>query len=219
MNKLLDQFKYLNPKDPGTWPALPKLLALIAILVALVAGGYVADWQGQVDELAAGAEQEAKLKEEYKGKKQSAVNLDLYRQQLREIDSSFGALLKQLPNKSQMDALLVDINQAGLGRGLQFELFKPAPQETMKDFYAELPVSVRVTGGYHDMGQFASDIAQLSRIVTLNDIVIGPAAGKDGSVLAMDTIAKTFRYLDEEEVAKQKKAAAKSPAKGGAAKK
>jgi type IV pilus assembly protein PilO len=219
MNKLLDQFKYLNPKDPGTWPALPKLLALIAILVALVAGGYVADWQGQVDELAAGAEQEAKLKEDYKGKKQSAVNLDLYRQQLREIDSSFGALLKQLPNKSQMDALLVDINQAGLGRGLQFELFKPAPQETMKDFYAELPVSVRVTGGYHDMGQFASDIAQLSRIVTLNDIVIGPSAGKDGSVLAMDTIAKTFRYLDEEEVAKQKKAAAKSPAKGGAAKK
>ena len=219
MNKLLDQFKYLNPKDPGTWPALPKLLALIAILVALVAAGYVADWQGQVDELAAGAEQEAKLKEDYKGKKQSAVNLDLYRQQLREIDSSFGALLKQLPNKSQMDALLVDINQAGLGRGLQFELFRPAPQETMKDFYAELPVSVRVTGGYHDMGQFASDIAQLSRIVTLNDIVIGPSAGKDGSVLAMDTIAKTFRYLDEEEVAKQKKAAAKSPAKGGAAKK
>ena len=219
MNKLLDQFKYLNPKDPGTWPALPKLLALIAVLVALVAAGYVADWQGQVDELAAGAEQEAKLKEDYKGKKQSAVNLDLYRQQLREIDSSFGALLKQLPNKSQMDALLVDINQAGLGRGLQFELFKPAPKETMKDFYAELPVSVRVTGGYHDMGQFASDIAQLSRIVTLNDIVIGPSAGKDGSVLAMDTIAKTFRYLDEEEVAKQKKAAAKSPAKGGAAKK
>ena len=219
MNKLLEQFKYLNPKDPGTWPALPKLLALIAILVALVAAGYVADWQGQVDQLAAGAEQEAKLKEDYKGKKQLAVNLDLYRQQLREIDSSFGALLKQLPNKSQMDALLVDINQAGLGRGLQFELFKPAPQEIMKDFYAELPVTVRVTGGYHDMGQFASDIAQLSRIVTLNDIVIGPSA-KDGNVLAMDTMVKTFRYLDEEEVAKQKKAttAAKAPAKAAAAK-
>ena len=218
MNKLLEQFKYLNPKDPGTWPVLPKLLALIATLVALVAAGYVADWQGQVEELAAGAEQEAKLKEEYKNKKQQAVNLDLHRQQLREIDNSFGALLKQLPNKSQMDALLVDINQAGLGRGLQFELFKPAPQETMKDFYAELPVSVRVTGGYHDMGQFASDIAQLSRIVTLNDIVISPV-GKDGSLLAMDTTAKTFRYLDDEEVAKQKKAAAKSPAKAGAAKK
>jgi type IV pilus assembly protein PilO len=218
MNKLLDQFKYLNPKDPGTWPVLPKLLALIAILAALVATGYVADWQGQVEELAAGAGEETKLKDEYKNKKQQAVNLDLHRQQLREIDSSFGALLKQLPNKSQMDALLVDINQAGLGRGLQFELFKPAPQETMKDFYAELPVSVRVTGGYHDMGQFASDIAQLSRIVTLNDIVISPA-GKDGSVLAMDTTAKTFRYLDDEEVAKQRKAAAKSPAKAGAAKK
>ncbi len=213
MKDLLEQFKYLNPKDPGTWPVLPKLLALILTLAALVAVGYVADWQGQVEQLEAGAAEEAKLKGEYKSKKQLSVNLDLYRQQLREIDSSFGALLKQLPNKSQMDALLVDINQAGLGRGLQFELFKPAPQETMKDFYAELPVSVRVTGSYHDMGQFASDIAQLSRIVTLNDIVINPA-GKDGSVLAMDTSAKTFRYLDEEEVAKQKKAAKKpAPAK------
>jgi len=213
MNKLLDQFKFLDPKNPGTWPPLPKLLALIVALAALVAAGYVADWQGQVDELAAGAEQEAKLKDQYKEKKQLAVNLDLYRQQLREIDTSFGALLKQLPNRSQMDALLVDINQAGLGRGLQFELFKPAAHELVKDFYAELPVSVRVTGSYHDMGQFASDIAQLSRIVTLNDLSINPA-GKDGSVLAMDTTAKTFRYLDEEEVANQKKAAKKAaPAK------
>ena len=220
MNKLLEQFKYLNPKDPGTWPPLPKLLALIATLAALVAVGYVADWQGQMDQLVAGAAEESKLKEDYKGKKQTAVNLDLHRQQLREIDSSFGALLKQLPNKSQMDALLVDINQAGLGRGLQFELFKPAPKENVRDFYAELPVSVRVTGGYHDMGQFASDIAQLSRIVTLNDISITPVAAKDGSLLAMETTAKTFRYLDEEEVAKQKKAAAaaKNP-KAAAAKK
>lgn len=217
MKKLLEQFKYLNPKDPGTWPVLPKLLALIATLAALVVGGYVADGQGQVEELEAGAVQEAKLKDEYKNKKQQAVNLDLHRQQLREIDNSFGALLKQLPNKSQMDALLVDINQAGLGRGLQFELFKPAAQETAKDFYAELPVSVRVTGSYHDMGQFASDIARLSRIVTLNNITITPA-GKDASVLAMDTTANTFRYLDDEEVAKQRKAAAKSP-KAGAAKK
>lgn len=219
MNNLLEQFKHLNPKDPGTWPPLPKLLALLATLVALVAAGYVADWQAQMDELVAGAEQEVKLKDEYKAKKQLAINLDLHRQQLREIDSSFGALLKQLPNKSQMDALLVDINQAGLGRGLQFDLFRPAPRETMKDFYAELPVTVRVTGSYHDMGQFASDIAQLSRIVTLNDITISPA-GKDSGMLAMDTTAKTFRYLDEEEVAKQRKAvAAKSPAKAGAAKK
>ncbi|MBK5102631.1 MAG: type 4a pilus biogenesis protein PilO [Burkholderiales bacterium] len=212
MDKLLEQFRYLNPKDPGTWPVLPKLLALIALLAALVAVGYVADWQAQMDELVAGAEEEVKLKEAYKSKKQLAVNLDLYRQQLREIDSSFGALLKQLPNKSQMDALLVDINQAGLGRGLQFDLFRPAPRETMKEFYAELPVSVRVTGSYHDMGQFASDIAQLSRIVTLNDISIRPVAGRNGSVLAMDTSAKTFRYLDEEEVAKQKRGAKKSAA-------
>ncbi len=219
MNKLLEQFKYLNPQDPGAWPALPKLLALFATLVVVVVAGYVADWQGQVEELAAGATQEAKLKDEYKGKKQQAVNLDLHRQQLREIDSSFGALLKQLPNKSQMDALLVDINQAGLGRGLQFELFRPAPRENIKDFYAELPVSIRVTGGYHDMGQFASDIAKLSRIVTLNDIAI-TSSGRDGSVLTMDTIAKTFRYLDEEEVAKQRKAAAaaKKPAKAPAKK-
>jgi len=212
MNKLLDQFKNLNPQNPGTWPALPKLLALIATLVALVAVGYFVDWQGQMDELVAGAEQEVKLKEEYKGKKQLAINLDLYRQQLREIDTSFGALLKQLPNKSQMDALLVDINQAGLGRGLQFELFKPAAHETTKDFYAELPVAVRVTGSYHDMGQFASDIAQLSRIVTLNDVSIAPS-GKNSNVLAMDTSAKTFRYLDDEEVAQQKKSA-KKPAPG-----
>jgi type IV pilus assembly protein PilO len=212
MDKLLEQFKYLNPKDPGTWPVLPKLLALIAILAALVAVGYVADWQNQMDELVAGAEEEVKLKDDYKDKKQLAVNLDLYRQQLREIDSSFGALLKQLPNKSQMDALLVDINQAGLGRGLQFELFRPAPRETVKEFYAELPVAVRVTGSYHDMGQFASDIAQLSRIVTLNDISIR-SAGRDGSTLAMDTVAKTFRYLDDEEMAKQKRGAKKPAGK------
>ena len=213
MNKLLEQFRHLNPKDPGLWPALPKLLALLATLVVLVAAGYFADWQGQVDELAAGADQEVKLKEEYKGKMQQAVNLDLYRQQLREIDNSFGALLKQLPNKSQMDALLVDINQAGLGRGLQFELFRPAQHETMKDFYAELPISVRITGSYHDMGQFASDVAQLSRIVTLNDISISPASNRDSSVLVMDATAKTFRYLDEEEIANQRKAARK-PAPG-----
>jgi len=210
MNNLIEQFRHLNPKDPGLWPALPKLLALLAVLAALVAVGYVADWQGQVDELAAGAAQETKLKDEYKAKMGLAVNLDLYRQQLREINTSFGALLKQLPNKSQMDALLVDINQAGLGRGLQFELFKPAQHEIMKDFYAELPISIRVTGSYHDMGKFASDIAQLSRIVTLNDISIKPVSDKDSSVLVMDTVAKTFRYLSEEEVSKQRAAARKA---------
>jgi len=204
MKQLLEQFKNLNPRDPGAWPPLPKGVLLVALLVGIVGLGYVVDWQEQMETLDAGRAQEAKLKDEYIAKQQQAVNLDLYRQQLREIDSSFGALLKQLPNKSQMDALLVDINQAGLGRGLQFELFKPAPAETKREFYAELPVTLKLTGSYHDMGQFASDIGQLSRIVTLNDI--GLTAAKDGS-LTMDVTAKTFRYLDEEEVAAQGRAA------------
>jgi type IV pilus assembly protein PilO len=203
MKQLLEQFKNLNPKDPGAWPPLPKAMLLIFLLVVIVALGYVVDWQEEMDTLEAGGLQEAKLKDEYVAKEQQAINLDLYRQQLREIDSSFGALLKQLPNRSQMDALLVDINQAGLGRGLQFDLFKPAPAETKREFYAELPVTLKLIGGYHDMGQFASDIGQLSRIVTLNDIAL--TAAKDG--LVMDVTAKTFRYLDEEEVAAQNRSA------------
>lgn len=204
MKQLLEQFRNLNPRDPGAWPPLPKALLLVVGLIVIVGLGYVLDWQEQMDELDAGRVREAKLKDEYVAKEQQAINLDLYRQQLREIDSSFGALLKQLPNKSQMDALLVDINQAGLGRGLQFDLFKPAPAETKREFYAELPVTLRLTGSYHDMGQFASDIGQLSRIVTLNDI--GLTASKDGSLI-MDVTAKTFRYLDEDEVAAQNRAA------------
>jgi len=131
------------------------------------------------------------------------VNLDVLRAQLREIETSFGTLLKQLPNKSQMEALLVDINQAGLGRGLQFELFKPAQSETQREFYAELPISIKLTGNYHDMGAFASDIGQLPRIVTLNDIALN--VGKDGT-LTMDTTAKTFRYLDDDELSAQRAA-------------
>ena len=217
MKQLLEQFKNLNPRDAGAWPPLPKALLLVAVLAAIIVGGYFADWAGQIEAIGAGQTEESKLKDEYKSKKQQAINLDLYRQQLREIDSSFGALLKQLPNKSQMDALLVDINQAGLGRGLQFDLFKPAPQEVLRDFYAELPITLKINGTYHDIGQFASDIGQLSRIVTLNDLAL--AAGKDGSIV-MDAIAKTFRYLDDDEVASQRKsAAAQKAAKGGAAKK
>lgn len=204
MKKLLDQFKNLNTRDPGAWPPLPKAMLLVGLLVGIIAVGYFLDWQEQMDSLEAGRQQEEKLKTEYVAKAQQAINLDLYRQQLREIDSSFGALLRQLPNRSQMDALLVDINQAGLGRGLQFELFRPAPAETRREFYAELPVTLRLNGTYHDMGQFASDIGQLSRIVTLNDI--GLIASKDGS-LVMDVTAKTFRYLDDEEVAAQNRAA------------
>src|SRR5712691_10210905 len=206
MKKLLEQFRNLNPRDPGAWPPLPKAMLLLGVLVGIIALGYFLDWQEQMDSLEAGRVQEAKLKDEYVLKQQQAINLDLYRQQLREIDSSFGALLRQLPNRSQMDALLVDINQAGLGRGLQFELFKPAPGEITRDFYAERPIQVRVIGTYHDMGAFASDVGQLSRIVTLNDVTI--KAGKDG-ILAMDATARTFRYLDDEEVSAQRKQAAR----------
>jgi type IV pilus assembly protein PilO len=204
MAGVIDQFKNLNTSDPGSWPALPKLGLLLLLLTVILVVAYFFDWQGQLEELEAGRAQETKLKAEYVDKKKQAVNLDLLENQKREIETSFGALLKQLPNKSQMEALLVDINQAGLGRGLQFELFRPAQSETVRDFYAELPINVKVTGNYHDMGAFASDIGQLPRIVTLNDINLN--VGKDGT-LTMDTIAKTFRYLDDEEVATQRAAA------------
>ena len=212
-NALIEEFKRTNWQDPGTWHAAPKLLVLVAILVAIPVAGYVWDTKGQIEELEAGQAAETKLKADYLNKKRQAVNLDLHRQQLREIDTQFGALLRQLPNRSQMDALLVDINQAGLGRGLQFDLFKPAPSEITREFYAELPIQVKVVGTYHDMGAFASDVGQLSRIVTLNDVQI--QAGKDGT-LTMDAVARTFRYLDDEELAAQRKTAA---AKRGPAKK
>ena len=208
-NAILEEFKRTNWKDPGTWHVAPKLLVLVAVLAGLPVAGFFADTQGQIEELEKGAADEVKLKEEYLDKKKQAVNLDLHRQQLREIDTQFGALLRQLPNRSQMDALLVDINQAGLGRGLQFELFKPAPTETQREFYAELPITVKVTGSYHDMCAFASDVGQLSRIVTLNDVSIM----QDKGSLTMDATARTFRYLDDSEVQAQRKAAAAK--KGG----
>ena len=202
VQQIVDDFKHTNWRDPGTWTVAPKLLVLIAVLVAIPVAGFFIDTQPQIDELEKGQQEETKLKQDYLDKKKQAINLDLYKQQLREIDTQFGTLLRQLPNKSQMDALLVDINQAGLGRGLQFELFKPAGGEIAKEFYAELPIQVRVVGTYHDMGAFASDVGQLSRIVTLNDVSI--TAGKEG-ILTMDATARTFRYLDEEEIAAQRK--------------
>jgi type IV pilus assembly protein PilO len=203
LNRIVEDFKRTNWRDPGTWSAAPKLIVLLAVLIAIPVAGFFVDTQAQIEELELGSQQEAKLKQEYLDKKKLAINLDLHKQQLREIDTQFGALLRQLPNRSQMDALLVDINQAGLGRGLQFELFRPAASESPREFYAELPIQVRVTGTYHDMGAFAGDVGQLSRIVTLNDVSI--SAGKDG-ILTMDAIARTFRYLDEEEVAAQRRA-------------
>jgi type IV pilus assembly protein PilO len=207
---LAEEFQRTNWKDPGTWHSAPKILVLLAILVGIPVAGFFAINQGQLEELELGQQKEVKLKEEYVGKKKQSINLDLHRQQLREIDTQFGALLKQLPNRSQMDALLVDINQAGLGRGLQFDLFRPARSELVRDFYAERPIAVKVIGNYHDMGAFASDVGQLSRIVTLNDVSIQTA--KDGQ-LVMDATARTFRYLDDEELAAQRKAARKAAPK------
>jgi type IV pilus assembly protein PilO len=199
----LDDIRRLNIREAGNWPLLPKIMILGVLFFLIVLAGAFFDWRDQFEALDKAQDEEIKLREAYASKKAKAVNLDLYVQQLKEIEQSFGALLKQLPNKSEMDALLTDINQAGLGRGLQFELFRPATQERMADFYAELPISVRITGNYHDMGAFASDVAQLPRIVTLNDVGIV----NDKGTLIMEATAKTFRYLDEEEVAKQRKSA------------
>jgi type IV pilus assembly protein PilO len=208
---LVEEFKRTNWNDPGTWHAAPKILVLLVILIGIPVAGFFFINQDQLKAIEQGRQRESKLKEDYVNKKKQAINLDLHRQQLREIDTQFGALLKQLPDKSQMDALLVDINQAGLGRGLQFELFKPAGGEIRREFYAELPIQVKVTGNYHDMGAFASDVGQLSRIVTLNNVAI--SAGGDGN-LTMDATARTFRYLDDAEIAAQRKAAVKKGPKG-----
>jgi type IV pilus assembly protein PilO len=210
---IADEFKRTNWKDPGTWHALPKLVVLLVILAAIPVAGFFVDTQGQIDDLERMQGEEEKLKEQYLGKKKQAVNLDLHRQQLREIDTQFGALLRQLPNRSQMDALLVDINQAGLGRGLQFELFRNYKLEITREFYAERPITLKMTGSYHDMGAFASDVGQLPRIVTLNDVAISAGSGKDTQTLTMDVTARTFRYLDDDEVAAQRRSSAKSKGK------
>jgi type IV pilus assembly protein PilO len=199
---IADDFKTLDPKDPGVWPLVPRIVILAGMFVALIAAAAWFGWQSQYEELDAKRQEEAKLKDDWLSKKKQAINLDAYRNQLVEIERSFGALLKQLPNAAEMESLLVDINQAGLGRGLQFELFKPGT-EAVKDFYAELPITVNLSGSYHDFGSFAGDIAKLPRIVTLNDINV--VQGKSGEVLALATTAKTFRYLDEEEMSARKK--------------
>lgn len=217
----IEDFKTLDPKDPGAWPLIPRVIILMGLFVALLLLAGWFGWQGQLEELDKKEREEAKLKEDWLSKKKLAVNLEAYRNQLAEIERSFGALLKQLPNAAEMESLLVDINQSGLGRGLQFELFKPGV-EVVKDFYAELPITLNITGSYHDFGAFAGDIAKLPRIVTLNDVNVAPS-GKSGGKLTLTSTAKTFRYLDEEEVAaqrkKEKEAAAKKKGTAKGAKK
>jgi len=203
MNMTLDDIKRLDPKKIGSWPALPKVAVLFIVLLVAIGLAYWFDWQGQVERIDAEKTKEEQLKTTFVDKKKQALDLPAYRKQLEDIEKQFGALLRQLPGKSEMDALLTDINQAGLGRGLQFELFKPAAEETARDFYAELPITIKISGSYHDIGAFASDIGKLSRIVTLDDISL--STGKDA--LTMEATAKTFRYLDDEEIAAQRRSA------------
>ena len=208
-NALANDFRNLNPKDVGAWPLAPRIATLIGLFALVLAAGWFLVCNEAIETFELKQQEEIKLRDDFLNKKRQSVNLDLYVQQLNEIDRSFGALLKQLPNKAEVESLLIEVNQSGMGRGLQFELFKPSP-EIVKDFYAELPISVKLTGNYHDFGAFAADIGRLSRIVTLNNVAITPA--KEGT-LTMDAVTKTFRYLDESELAARRKAT--QAAKGG----
>ncbi len=201
----IEDFKNIDPKKPGSWPWLVKIAAFAAMFFVVVALGALFDWQDQYNNLTQVKAEEVKLKETFLIKKQEAINLDIIKKQLIDTQQSFGALLKQLPSKSEMDALLTDINQAGLGRGLQFELFRPGA-EVATGVFTEQPIAIKVSGNYDDLGNFASDISQLPRIVTLNDVSILQAA-MGGAGLTMEATAKTYRYLDEDELAAQKRVA------------
>lgn len=203
------QFRGLNGRHPGLWPIAPRLLCAFGAMVLVIFLGWYLYWNPQLEVLETGKQEELTLRTAYQDKVKQAINLDALRRQKEQVGEYVATLEKQLPSKAEMDALLSDINQAGLGRGLQFELFKPG-QVVVKDYYAELPITIKVTGNYHDVGAFTSDIANLPRIVTLNNLNL--TAAKDGS-LSLDTVAKTFRYLDREEVAAQRAAA--SPKKRG----
>jgi type IV pilus assembly protein PilO len=208
--QIASQFRGLNPNDPASWPVVPKLLVYLFVIVAIVAALWFVWLTGSADELEAEQKKEVGLREDYRKKLTQAVNLDALRKQREQVQQYVTQLEKQLPSKAEMDALLSDINQAGLGRSLTFDLFRPG-QVSVKEYYAELPIAVRVQGRYNDIGAFASDIAHLSRIVTLNNLEINQT--KDPNLLSLDATAKTFRYLDPDEVAAQRKATGKG--KGG----
>lgn len=226
----LTDFTNIDFKNTGSLPPPVKVVLLLVLLTILVAAGYWFFWKPALEQLEVSRNKEAQLRKVFLDKKKQAINLDAYRKQMEEVDRTFGEMLKQLPDKSQMAALLTDINQVGLARGLEFELFKPG-KEVVGDFYAELPIQLKVLGNYHDLGGFAEDISRLPRIVTLNDVVItkvsaakksrsGPVS-EDKSALMLEAVAKTYRYLDAEEVARKKAAdtKARSAARARAAKK
>src|SRR5574340_1603000 len=199
----LDELNKLDLKSLADWPLPTKLAALGLLCVVIVLAGWWFDWRGGMAALDTAKQKETELRGVFTTKKNQAINLEAYKKQLADIQQAFGALLKQLPNKQEMDALITDINQAGLGRGLQFDLFRPEG-ETISEFYAETPIQVKVTGGYHDVAAFVSDVSKLSRIVTMQNVAMVP--GKD-SVLNMDAVVKTYRYLDKEEVVARKQQA------------
>ncbi|CAB1369793.1 type 4a pilus biogenesis protein PilO [Denitratisoma oestradiolicum] len=211
--QLIEDFKTLDPKDPGMWPMAPKVVILVVSFVVMLGLAWFLGWSSQLEELDVAQKKELTLKDDWLAKKKQAVNLDEYKKQLVEIDRSFGELLKQLPNKAEMDAMIIDISQSALTRGLKVELFKPG-NEARKEFYAEMPITLQLNGSYNDLAYFAADIAKLPRIVTLNNVKLKPSADLKSGVIGMDAVAMTYRYLDTEEMAAQKKKQ-KGPAKKG----
>lgn len=201
--RLTQQFRGLSARHPAQWPVLPQMLCALGCILAVLLAGWFLVWDGQLQDLEAREQEERRLQDDYRAKVKQAVNLVVLRRQKEQASEIVASLEKQLPNKAEMDALLQDVSHAGQGRGLQFELFKPG-QVVVREYYAELPIDVRITGSYHDLGGFASDVANLPRIVTLNNLSL--LAGRDG-VITLEAVAKTFRYLDQEEVAAQRKAA------------
>ncbi|MFO0387811.1 MAG: type 4a pilus biogenesis protein PilO [bacterium] len=209
LNQLSRQFRGLNTRDPGTWPLVPRITAVLGLFAVIILAGWYFYWTGQIQTLEADRAEELKLKEQYQSKLRQAINLDVLKKQREEVSIYVQALEKQLPSKAEMDALLSDINTAGLGRGLQFELFKPG-SASIKEYYAELPIEIRVSGSYHEIGAFVSDIANLPRIVTLNNLRISSANNRQTLVAE----ARTFRYLDAAEVEAQRSARAEKGRKG-----
>ncbi|QOY94952.1 type 4a pilus biogenesis protein PilO [Massilia sp. UMI-21] len=216
-SQVAGQFQDLQGRQPGQWPLAPRLLCAAGVMAAVIGLGYFFYWDGQFEKQKKGAKEETVLRTEYKSKMAQAINLDALQAQKAQVDQYVARLEKQLPSKSEMADLLSDINQAGVGRGLQFELFKPG-QEVIRDYYAELPIAIKVSGKYNDVGAFAADMANLPRIVTLNNMVLST---RDGG-LQLEAVAKTFRYLDPDEISAQKSAReakkGKGKAKGGKAK-
>ncbi|HRQ55780.1 MAG TPA: type 4a pilus biogenesis protein PilO [Azoarcus taiwanensis] len=203
LDRLKRDFQGLDPNDPSLWPNAPRALLLAVLLIITVVLVWWFDWREQIETLERRQGEEVQLRQEWSTKKRQAVNLDEYRRQLDETDRQFGALVRQLPNRAEMDSLLSEINQAGLGRGLLFELFKPG-SDVVRDFYAEMPIEIRIIGSYHDLGEFASDVARMPRIVTLGNLSMQK---QDDNLLRLEASATTYRYLDDDELARQREQA------------